>query len=160
MDWEAITIDPAGLDCDALLEEWRWLVPKELRPFSMNMFGDWFFEDAAGRVHFLDTVGGVLQEIAPTRSAFLVARESAENADQWYMTELALLCFQSGLKPGGRECLSFKIPPVLGGRPEVENLEVCDVYVHQSITAQIHRQVKDLPEGARIGRILVDGEEP
>jgi hypothetical protein len=69
MDWERLTIDPARLDCDELLVEWRWLVPASLRPISLTLFGDWFFEDDDGRVLLLDTVGGRLFEIAPTRAA-------------------------------------------------------------------------------------------
>ncbi len=42
-----LTIDAKGLDCDRLLSDWRWLVPEALRPFSLTMFGDWFFEDSA-----------------------------------------------------------------------------------------------------------------
>jgi hypothetical protein len=55
MDWKQLTIDVDGLDCDRLLSDWRWLVPESLRPFSLTMFGDWFFENTDGRVMFLDT---------------------------------------------------------------------------------------------------------
>ena len=73
------------------------------------------------------------------------------------MADLALLCRERGLRPGRGQCLSFKIPPVLSGRVEIENIEVCDLMVHQSIIAQIHRGVKDLPEGTVINRFV---EEP
>jgi hypothetical protein len=55
MDWEQLTIDLEGLDCDALLSDWRWLMPAGLHPVSLTVFGDWFFEDADGHVLFLDT---------------------------------------------------------------------------------------------------------
>ena len=87
-------------------------------------------------MHFLDTVGGELSQIAPTRDAFLVMRERAENLDQWYMADLALLCFERGLQPGEGQCLSFKIPPVLSGRLDPDNIEVCDLMVHESVTAR------------------------
>ena len=76
------------------------------------------------------------------------------------MADLALACLERGLRPGAGECLSFKIPPILSGPLDPENIEVCNLMVHESITAQIHRQGKDLPAGTRIDRILVDGEEP
>jgi T6SS immunity protein Tdi1, C-terminal len=160
MDWKRLTIDVAGLDCNRLLSDWRWLVPESLRPFSLTMFGDWFFEDSAGRVIFLDTVAAQLSEIAPSRQAFLTERARQENLDQWFMADLALLCWERGLRPGPGQCLSFKIAPVLSGPLEVDNIEVCDLMVHESIQAQIHRGVKDLPEGTVINRFLVDGEEP
>jgi hypothetical protein len=159
-DWGQLTIDPAGLDCERLLQDWRWLVPHGLRAFELTLFGDWFFEDNPGRVLFLDTVAGTLSEIAPTRDAFLRLREARENFEQWYMPDLALLCLERGLRPGPGQCLSFKLPPVLSGSLDPENVEVCDLMVHESITAQIHHGVKDLPEGTRIDRFVVDGEEP
>jgi hypothetical protein len=160
MDWSRLTIDASDLDCDRLLSAWRWLVPPSLRPFSLTIFGDWFFEDDRGHIVFLDTVSGRLTEIAPTRAAFLSARELQENLDEWYMADFALLCWERGLRPGPHQCLSFKIPPVLSGPLEVENIEVCDLMVHESITAQIHQGVKDLPPGTKITGFKVDGEDP
>ena len=160
MQWKRLSIDPSALDCDRLLSDWRWLVPPGLRPFSLTLFGDWFFEDDDGRVHFLDTVGGELSQIAPTRDAFLAMRERSENLDQWYMADLALLCLERGLRPREGECLSFKIPPVLGGPLDPDNIEVCDLMVHESLTAQLHRGGKELPEGTTIDRFVVDGEAP
>jgi hypothetical protein len=101
-----------------------------------------------------------LSEIAPSRQAFLSERAKQENLGQWFMADLALLCWERGLRPGPGQCLSFKIPPVLSGPLEVDNIEVCDLMVHESIQAQIHRNVKDLPEGTRIDRFVVDGEIP
>ena len=160
MQWERLSIDPSTLDCDRLLSDWRWLVPRDLRPFSLTLFGDWFLEDAHGRVHFLDTVGGKLSQIVPTRVAFHTMREQPENRDEWYMADLASLCLKRGLQPREGQCLSFKMPPVLSGPLDPDNIEVCDLMVHESITAQIHRGVKALPEGTRINRFVVDGELP
>lgn len=160
MEWRHLEIGIDGLDCDRLLSDWRWLVPVELRPISLTMFGDWFFEDPRGCVSFLDTVGGKLTQIAPTRSAFLVDREARENLDEWYMADLALLCSQRGLVPAPGQCLGFVIPPVLSGSVDVENVEVCDLMVHESIMGQLHRGMKHLPEGTTISRFTVDGETP
>jgi hypothetical protein len=160
MDWKRLTIDLEGLASDRLLSDWRWLVPQTLRPFSLTMFGDWFFEDPNGRVIFLDSVAGQLSEIAPSRAQFLAEREKKKNLDEWFMADLVILCWDCGLRPGKGQCLSFKVPPILSGSLEVENIDICDLMVHQSILAQIHRGVRDLPEGAVINRFLVDNQEP
>jgi hypothetical protein len=160
MDWKQLTIDIESLDCDRLLEDWRWLAPNSLRPFLLTMFGDWFFLDSAGRVIFLDVVGAQLSEVAPSRQAFLKECNKQENLDQWFMADLAMLCWERGLRPGPGQCLSFKIPPVLSGPLDVDNVEVCDLMVHESILGQLHQGVKDLPEGTQIDRFVVDGEEP
>ena len=159
MDLKRLTIDAEALDCNRLLTAWRWLVPESLRPFSLTIFGDWFFEDSTGRVVFLDTVAGQLLEIARSRQAFLTECTKQENLDDWFMADFAMLCWERGIQPGPGQCLSFKIPPVLSGPMEVDNVEVCDLMVHESILGQVHRGVKDLPEGTRIDGFLVDGEE-
>jgi hypothetical protein len=42
------------------------------------------------------------------------------------------------------------MPPVLSGAIELDNVEVLDLAVWVSISAQVHRQAKDLPAGAQI----------
>jgi hypothetical protein len=61
-----LTISLLGLDTEALLREWRWLVPKDFNPIQMSKFGHWFFSDSCGRVHYLDLIEGDLSEIAPS----------------------------------------------------------------------------------------------
>jgi hypothetical protein len=160
MDWTQLTIDAAELDCDSLLEDWRWLVPTTLQPFCLSIFGDWFFEDSAGGVIFLATVSAQLSEIAPSRAVFLTEREKPENLEEWFMADLARLCRERGLIPGAGQCLSFKIPPVLSGPLKVKNIEVSDLMLHQSILAQIHKGVKDIPEGTRIDAFTFNDEIP
>lgn len=160
MDLQRLTICIGGLDCDQLLSDWRWLGPDDLQLVSMTKFGDCFLEDRRGCIHFLDTLGGRLTPIAPSNEAFLTEREKPENLDEWFMIDFTLLCWESGLRPAAGQCLSFKIPPILSGAVELENVEVCDLLVHQSIMGQLHRNVKDLPEGTVIDQITVDGEVP
>ncbi len=160
MNWQQLTIEIDGMDCSRLLLPWRWLVPESLEPLSLTLFGDWFLEDSDGAIFFLDTLGGRLSQIAPSRASFLAEREKPENLDEWYMPELALFCWERGLFPKSGECLTFKFPPVLGGSIEFDNVQVCPLMVHETIAAELYRQVKDLPEGAVITKFTVDREEP
>jgi hypothetical protein len=160
IDWRQLVIEVYGLDRDRLLSDWRWLVPNDLRPISLTIFGDWFLEDPRGCIWFLDVVGGKLSQVSMSCASFLAERENPENLSEWYMADFALLCWERGLRPTAGQCLSFKIPPVLSGPIKFENIEVCDLMVHESIMGQIHRGVKDLPEGTVIDRFTVDGEVP
>ena len=54
----------------------------------------------------------------------------------------------SRYEPG--KCLSWKLPPALSGEVAVENLEVTNLAVHQHVSAQIHEQLKDVPDGTTI----------
>ena len=57
---------------------------------------------------------------------------------------------QSGLVLSEANVYSFKLPPVLGGQFEISNIEATNFVVSTNIAGQIHKQVKDLPEGAQI----------
>ena len=160
MEWQRLSISIDGLDRDRLLSDWRWLVPDDLQLVSMTLFGDCFLKDRQGSIHFLDTLGGRLTLIATSNEAFLTEREKPENLDELYMIDLALLCWESGLRPTIGQCLSFIIPPVLSGPVDLDNVEVCDLLVHESIMGQLHRGEKDMPEGTVIDRFTVDGEVP
>src|SRR5258708_21218149 len=59
-----LTIPLSGLDTEALLRDWRWLVPSEFTPVQMSKFGHWFFSDPGGRMHYLDLIEGDLRQIA------------------------------------------------------------------------------------------------
>jgi hypothetical protein len=61
-----------------------------------------------------------------------------------------LRLINQGKVPAAHQCYSYKLLPVLGGEMRAENVEIMDVDVGISITCQIHRQVKDLPEGTAI----------
>src|SRR6266436_4117190 len=59
-----------GVDFNSLLSDWRWLVPKNLKPTVATAFGDLFLCDEAGKVHFLDTLYGELKQTANSQAEF------------------------------------------------------------------------------------------
>lgn len=158
--WHRLLRRVDELDTDRLLADWRWLVSPDYQPFCMTLFGDWFFLGPDQAVHMLDLISGELREVGSTRADFLAALEDKATREDWLMDELAELCLERGLVPGPQECLALKIPPRIGGAIAFSNLQVLDLLVYQSIMGQLHRQTKAMPEGARITRFLVDGEEP
>lgn len=55
-----------------------------------------------------------------------------------------------------RQFYSFEIPPVLSGQYYVGNVTPLDIEVNYSFLADIHRQIKDLPEGTKINSVRYD----
>jgi Domain of unknown function (DUF1851) len=47
-----------------------------------------------------------------------------------------------GAAPGPRQCVAYKHPLVLGGKPRVENMELGDMDVHLTVMAQINEQLR------------------
>jgi len=101
-------------------------------------------------------IRGEVGRIADDQAAFEAAITSAEHAERWLMPKIVDGQAALGMTPGVNECLSFKHPPVLGGQLEPDNFETASVLVHFSLAGQIHQQVKDLPPGAKIGKIKIE----
>jgi hypothetical protein len=71
------------------------------------------------------------------------------------MVSLVDACRKAGVKIGPNQCYGFKIPPMLGGSYEVENMEPTDLSVHYSLLGEICEQTKDLPRGTKVKRIEI-----
>ncbi len=146
-----------SVDGDEVLGDWRWLTGPNLQLWHVTKFGDALLRNSDdGAIHFLDVIGGKIERIADSESAFEAAVAIPENADRWLMQEIVDGQAVLGMRPGTNECLSFKHPPVLGGQLIPDNFETCDVLVHFSIAGQIHQQVKDLPAGTKIQDIKIE----
>lgn len=60
-----------------------------------------------------------------------------------------------GSRPAYLQCAGYKQPLYLGGSDDVTNLEISDLEVYWTITAQLLAQVRGLPVGTRIGDISI-----
>jgi hypothetical protein len=60
-----------------------------------------------------------------------------------------------GAKPEYRQCVGYRKPLFLGGRDEIDNLEVSDIDVYWHIMGQLIRKTRGLPEGTRV-RVRMD----
>ena len=155
MEPNLYSIDATKADADALLAHWRWLVPRSMHPIELTLFGDWFLTDEAGAIWFLDTARGDVHPIAATGDEFASLRTSERALTDWYKAPLADACRSRGLSPGQGECLSYVIPPPLGGDLTLENIEVSSHALHQGLLAQAHFRNREHPDGTPI-RTFVD----
>ncbi|UWZ84184.1 DUF1851 domain-containing protein [Occallatibacter riparius] len=149
-------IEQKGKDWTELLSDWVPPLPSEFTVWMVNLFGDVFavFED--GSVHLLNLGTGVLERLADSLDHFCDLVDQDDNADNWLMISLADACRQAGLVLSATQCYSFRVPPILGGSYEVENVAPCDLSVHFSFMADIVRQTKDLPDGASVHLVVQD----
>lgn len=152
-----LTVNFAHLDREALLSEWRWLIGPCKQPILLAAIGDAYVQDPDdGSVHLLDVGGGALEQIAGSVDEF-----RALLADREFVTDSFVPSTIVALRNGGKtlapgQIYSYIHPPVLGGKYSTDNMEPTDVSVHFSILGQIHRQVKDLPEGTPISSIRIE----
>ncbi|MBI1312434.1 DUF1851 domain-containing protein [bacterium] len=152
---EDLTISPEGIDPVALLADWEWAMEHLMLPVLVTAMGDVFAQSDSGEVCFIDVVGGEIVPVCDSTEAFEEALDDEEFVDEFFYPERVLELRAAGLTLGNRQVYSHKVPLVVGGDDEASNFEVSDAVVHISVHGQIHRQVKDLPEGAPLGDIEI-----
>ena len=155
--WNELRVDFQKHGADALLQDWRWLLRDSMQLLLVSSLGDMFLADAHGRVFWLDTGTGKLQQVAESAEEFKNLIQQPENADQWFIPQLVGDLIVSGVRLAPGQCYSYKNPPILGGEIQPANFLPCDLSVHFSILGQIHRQVRDLPPGTEIADIKFVG---
>jgi len=150
-------IADVSYDADMLLDDWEWLLKGQYSPWFVTKFGDVFLKDKSlGSVAWLDVMSGAVTTVAADEKSFNSLAEEPENLDRWFMPEVVNGQATLGMLPGKNQCISFIKPPVLGGEVQADNFELTDASMHLSIAGQIHKQVKDLPLGTKISRILFE----
>ena len=74
---------------------------------------------------------------------------------RWLCTELVTLVAeafaQRGLKPNAEQCIGFKVPVVFAESATTpNNAYVADLYEQVSFLGDLHRQLAESPDGAKI----------
>jgi len=90
----------------------------------------------------------------------MLAMSLPKKLDEWFLAELVPTLLDARIVLGKNECYDYKVPPILGDKLEVANIEPTDIAVHQGLVSQNHEQARNLPEGTKIIKVLVDGDEP
>ncbi len=139
--------EPSGSD---LLAEWRWKIGGGDKIVALSVAGDAFVRQADGQVWWLETGAGAFVAVAPSEAAFYQLLENPKEASRLLLAPVVEQFAQlNGPIPADR-CLGFKQYPVLGGTYTVENRWLSPIVEHFGITGDLHRQIRDLPEGAKV----------
>ena len=150
-----LTISPQGIDFDSLLAEWSWAMPEPLRPVLLTAMGDAFAQGDSGAVYFIDMVVGEIRGVADDGESFQSLLGDSDFVTDHMFPDRVVELRKAGMTLQPREVYSHKQLLVLGGDDELENVETTDVSVHIGIHGQVHRQVKDLPEGTPVSQIKI-----
>lgn len=138
-----------------MLADWAWLSPSPLSVLAITKMGDAFVTEPSGRVQFLDTLEGNLKFAASSTDEFWSSAREGRLDPAWFNPDMIELLEARNVRLEPGQCYGYKLPPVLGGPLDSANVEAFDAVVYFSITGQLHRQVKDLPAGAKISGFSV-----
>ncbi len=152
IDWSLILIRTDRPDAAEMLSHWEWLIGADKHPLVMTKFGDWFLADADGRVHWLDLLEGACNPVAASVEEFQQLMVTEEKLDEWFMLPWCRRLHAEGLVPGEDQCYGFKLPPRLGARVDLSNVEVADLRAYQIWMSGI----ANIPPGTVVSELIVD----
>jgi hypothetical protein len=150
LSWADLLIENAARDYRVLLEDWSWLLKEPFHVIAGNKFGDWFIQRPDGSVEILDSLDGTLRPLAPTPAEFRRLINTQEKQEEWLLSHLVFTLHEKRMIPADGQCYAFRVPPILGGKVEADNVEVMDLAVWVSVCGQLHRQVQALPPGTKV----------
>jgi hypothetical protein len=133
-----------------LLAEWRWLLGGRPRLAGWSSAGDLFVEGTEGQILMLDPGAGSTEVIADSFSELQSLLED-ETRSSLLLQKAVVDAFEAvnGPLPEGR-CLSFTTLPVFGGAYTVDNRYSLSIREHAEVTGDIHRQLRELPDGTTV----------
>lgn len=156
MNINDLTVSFSHLNLETLFEDWKWLIGKNKNPVLITKSGDAFLQDNdTGEVYFLDTVEGVLSQVASTGDEFMALLSDVNFVMEHFAVNLIAPLLQEDENIQAGMLYGWKKSCVLGGEFSADNLEPTDIEVHFSVQGQIWNQVKDLPEGSTIDNVNI-----
>ena len=114
MKLDDITISTDGVDWEACLDHWSWLLNKspELSIYLVTKFAELLLIDNDGCIWFLSTSGGSLEKVANSETEFFEVLADDEEFDFYFMPQVLELLTNSGLSLKQGECFGFITPNV------------------------------------------------
>jgi hypothetical protein len=141
---------------DRLTENWTWLIGRDKKVLLVSAIGDMFLTDKGKRVYWLDVGGGEFTLVADTIEDFEEKLRNVEQVNEWFMLDLATELRHSDNKLKDGQLYSYKMLPIIGGDYATDNFAPLAIVEHFGYTGDIHKQIKDLPDGTKVEIKIVD----
>ena len=163
LTWSDLLLLPDEQVVTETAAAWKWLVPEPWKIVACSMFGGVFFEKSQGGVFWLECPTAQVEQVASSAAEFHAflggERDEAweEQTDEWFLPGLVQQLHDAKKRPGPGQCYGLTILPIFdGGRYSVGNVFVLPVREWLTVTASLHQQVRELPDGSRVEIKVVD----
>lgn len=132
------------------IEDWLWLIGNDKTVVLVTALGDLFLRGKDQAIYWLEVGRGNIQKVASDTEEFERKLSDINNVNEWFMIDLTTELRLSEKKLNQDEVYSFKKLPIIGGEYSISNIEPTNVEVHFSFSGQVHRKIKDLPDGTKV----------
>jgi hypothetical protein len=145
-----LTVDPRSVL--QYYDSFSWLIPGylSLDIFFVTVFGEPVFCKSDKSVHKLDLISGKVKMISEDIFEFEGLLSHKKFQESNFHSNLLTSLKSAGLSTVGGKIFSFIHPPILGGKIEIENIELSDFDVAISVLGQIHSKIHQLPSGTKV----------
>jgi hypothetical protein len=141
---EKYIIDTDHLDLKRIQNNWKWLIGEDKSIIVLTKMGDLLIKDESGKLYFMSTEEGTLENISNYYTDFFKNKLSAIQYFEIFQPDLIDDLERDGkyLKEG--QVYAFLKLPAMGGQKSLENIHCKDLYEHFDLTGEVHRQLDDL----------------
>jgi hypothetical protein len=148
--WSDLSFLPSAEALAALREAWDWFLPDAFEPVMASTLGDVFFQQRGPEIYWLNTGVAEITRVAGSREEFLELLKT-EQAEEWFMPHLIEALKSAGKHLQSDECYTYVALPIFKeGKYAVGNLNPVPAAEHFHITGEIHRQLRNLPDGTTV----------
>ena len=139
---------------DTIRTAWGFtgLVPRTI--LEVNAFGNILIEDERGSIWRISPELLSCEPIASSPEEVNSLLASPDFKHEWEMHHLVDMATAKLGTPTDGRCFCLKIPAVLGGRYDSENIGTISISELVSFAGDLALQINDLPDGARV-RLVV-----
>lgn len=141
---------------DKLTVDWTWLIGTDKKPILVSAIGDMFLQADNKKIYWLDVGSGEIKLIANGIQDFEDKLKNIEQVNEWFMIALTTNLRLSDKKLKDGQLYSYKKLPIIGGDYTLDNFTPLDIVEHFGYTGEIHKQIKDLPDGTEVVLKIVE----
>ena len=144
-----ITVDHRSISKAELFKAWTWLLPAQLEPIFITIFGDAFLIDPqSSEVFFLDTVDGDLEPIAVNLAEFTELLENNIDFIKDYFSVAPWLLHKDDILDGQDMpqgmVFNYLTPFALGGEAELDNIALFPLQEYFDMSGEFWERMQDL----------------
>ena len=141
---------------DAIKESWSWAGIEPAEVVGENDFGNLMIRDVQGRYWRLCPEDVYCKIVAQNHAELDELSTNQDFLADWYMTALVKQAKEKlGTLPQGRK-YHLAIPGILNGAYNAENIRTISQFEQIRFSGDIGKQIKKLPDGAKIQLKVVD----
>lgn len=126
------------------------MIGTRVRAVGWSSAGDLFYSDERDRICRLDTGSGAAEPVAESRSAFELAVGDSTRAEDLLLLPVVRSYEAAHGRLAAGQCLGFHTLPVFGGAYSADNRYAISIAEHAAFTGDVHRQIRDLPDGTAV----------